>query len=371
MQNMELKAEIGGKMAEGKEVMSEDVSVSVNEDTEQIGANVQLEQLTKEVEILEEEKDITIGKRLDERDTTIGKRVEEEKETTVGKRLYEEKEKTLEEKPEEFEEEKATDKKSEEKRDFRKTLLEKYMNNAVKEDSEEFNFEEMYTKTFGDVPVSLKKKELSTNEMRYADNVKPSLLSKEDRADYKYIGTAFSTYIMLEIANDLYLLDQHAAHERILYEKVKKNFYSNKKDSQLMLLPDIIVLTNKEYFIMRENQKIFEEAGFIIEEFGDNTIKLVGVPNMCIDLDTKILFLDILDEIDTVARTERQEIEEKFIATIACKAAVKAKSELDKEEIIALLEQLMKLRNPFTCPHGRPTAIKLSKVDIEKKFSRR
>jgi len=118
-------------------------------------------------------------------------------------------------------------------------------------------------------------------------------------------------------------------------------------------------------------KKVFEEAGFIIEEFGENTIKLVGVPNMCIDLDTKMLFLDILDEIDTVARTERQEIEEKFIATIACKAAVKAKTELNEDEVVALLDQLMILKNPFTCPHGRPTAIKLSKLDIEKKFNRK
>ena len=117
--------------------------------------------------------------------------------------------------------------------------------------------------------------------------------------------------------------------------------------------------------------EMFEKAGFILEEFGDNTIKLIGVPNICMDLDTKELFMEILDAVDTVAITAIQEKEEKFIATIACKAAVKANMALSRQEVDALMEDLLKLPNPFTCPHGRPTAIKMSKTDIEKKFSRR
>ena len=189
---------------------------------------------------------------------------------------------------------------------------------------------------------------------------------------YKFIGIVFSTYIILEIDKEMYILDQHAAHERIMYEKVKKNFYNNEaKDSQLMLLPDIITLTHKEMDIARANYRMFEQAGFTLEEFGENTIKLTGVPNICIDLDTKELFMNILDEIDTVAVTARQQIEEKFIATVACKAAVKANMALDAQEVEALMSELLKLPNPFTCPHGRPTAIRMSKIDIERKFSRR
>ena len=157
-----------------------------------------------------------------------------------------------------------------------------------------------------------------------------------------------------------------------MYEKVKKNFYSDdKKDSQIMLIPDVITLSHKETEIVKENVDLFEKAGFTIEEFGDNTIKLMGVPNILIDLNTKQVFLDILDEIDTVARTARQEKEEKFIATVACKAAVKANMSLTKEEVDNLMAQLLKLPNPFTCPHGRPTAIKIGKEELEKKFSRR
>ena len=102
-----------------------------------------------------------------------------------------------------------------------------------------------------------------------------------------------------------------------------------------------------------------------------NTIKLTGVPTVCIDLDTKELFLETLDEINTVARTAKQEKEEKFIATVACKAAVKAHMALTREEVDSLMDKLLELPNPFTCPHGRPTAIKMTQYDIEKKFARK
>jgi len=246
------------------------------------------------------------------------------------------------------------------------------------------DFDEMYIRTFGSIPVDKKKNEMQLNEedeeykvkaeeMEVTENI--SIFKDEEKTkipDYKFIGIAFSTYIILELEKELYILDQHAAHERILYEKVKANYYSEgQKDSQLMLLPDIINLSHKEMDIAKENMEMFEKAGFTLDEFGENTIKLSGVPNICIDLDTKELFLETLDEINTVARTAKQEKEEKFIATVACKAAVKANMALGKEEVEKLMEQLLVLPNPFTCPHGRPTAIKMTKNDIEKKFSRR
>lgn len=246
------------------------------------------------------------------------------------------------------------------------------------------DFDEMYIRTFGSMPREAKraaqlvkeeeeKYQVKAEELSTAENI--SILPKEEKAgipNYKFIGIAFSTYIILELDKELYILDQHAAHERILYEKVKKNYYSDdQKDSQLMLLPDIITLSHKEMDIARENMDMFSKAGFTLEEFGENTIKLSGVPNICLDLETKDLFLETLDEINTVARTAKQEKEEKFIATVACKAAVKANMALTKEEVDKLMEQLLVLPNPFTCPHGRPTAIKMTKNDIERKFSRR
>jgi len=242
------------------------------------------------------------------------------------------------------------------------------------------DFEEMYAKMFGTNISNRNKVEeekqgysLEDIDVKATENI--SLFADKtyfSKPNYKFIGIAFDTYIIIEYEKEMYIIDQHAAHERILYEKVKKNYYSDTdKDSQLMLLPDIINLTHREMGIAKDNMQLFKKAGFDLEEFGENTIKLNGVPNICIDLDTKELFLETLDEINTVARTAKQEIEEKFIATVACKAAVKANMALTQQEVDNLMIQLLVLPNPFTCPHGRPTAIRMSKADIEKKFSRR
>ena len=251
------------------------------------------------------------------------------------------------------------------------------------------SFDEMYERTFGRKIEEAQAERLKEEQEEYRSSLGEvatgiSPLSKTENISvfkdleknatplYKFIGIAFSTYIIIQMKEDMYIIDQHAAHERIMYEKVKANYYNDKeKDSQLMLLPDIITLSHKEMDIAKENMEMFRKAGFTLEEFGENTIKLTGVPDMCLDLDTKELFLETLDEINTVARTAKQEKEEKFIATVACKAAVKAHMALTKEEVDKLMAQLLVLPNPFTCPHGRPTAIKMSKTDIEKKFSRR
>ena len=245
------------------------------------------------------------------------------------------------------------------------------------------DFNEMYARTFGtaikEEPKEEQKNEkddqnrVTDKDLKTVENV--SIFEKlpdNQTPQYKYVGIAFSTYIIIEMNNELYIIDQHAAHERILYERVKANYYSDdNKDSQLMLLPDIINLSHKEMQIAKDNMDIFEKAGFILEEFGENTIKLSGVPTICLDLDTKELFLETLDEINTVARTAKQEIEERFIATVACKAAVKTNMALTREEVDNLMRQLLVLPNPFTCPHGRPTAIRMTKYDIERKFSRK
>ena len=278
-----------------------------------------------------------------------------------------------------------------------KSAIEKIENPEVKQEFEEVkekikdlnensnvvseDFNEMYTKLFGRAPImdnkDTKQDDDKKEEIATADLLKDNVSIFEEQEEfkkpvYKFVGIIFKTYIILEMVKEMYILDQHAAHERIMYEKVKKNYYSeSQKDSQMLLLPDVITLTHKEMDIAKENIKMFEQAGFSLEEFGENTIKLTGVPTVCIDLDTKELFLETLDEINTVARTAKQEKEEKFIATVACKAAVKANMALTKEEVDSLMGQLLELPNPFTCPHGRPTVIKMSKYDIERKFARK
>ena len=240
------------------------------------------------------------------------------------------------------------------------------------------DFNEMYAKLFGRLPIQDEEEKVEEKkEEKDIDLLKDNIsvfegIEEYQKPAYKFIGIVFKTYIIIEIGQEMYILDQHAAHERIMYEKVKENYYSeSSKDSQMLLLPDVITLTHKEMDIAKENMEMFRKAGFTLEEFGENTIKLTGVPTVCIDLDTKELFLETLDEINTVARTAKQEKEEKFIATVACKAAVKANMALDEKEVESLMDKLLALPNPFTCPHGRPTAIKMTKYDIERKFARK
>ena len=247
-------------------------------------------------------------------------------------------------------------------------------------ENKDISFEEKYRKLFGR-DIKTAKEEYQIQRKNEDVNLKPiegekvSLFENKDndikKPHYNYVGIAFKTYIIFTINDEMYMMDQHAAHERIMFEKVKANYYNDvDKDSQLMLLPDIITLSNKEMGIFRDNKELFNKAGFTVDEFGDNTVKLTGVPEFCLDFDTRSLFLETLDEMDTVARTAKQELEYKFLATVACKSAVKAHMALSKEEVDSLFEQLYKLPNPFSCPHGRPTVIKMTKTDIEKKFSR-
>ena len=254
----------------------------------------------------------------------------------------------------------------------------KELENPKVEEPTSKDFDEMYVKTFGKLPETQKIEEnsnkIDVKTLKEVENI--SVFEEKENYNtipkYKFIGALFSTYLVIEMKDEIYIIDQHATHERVMYEKVKKNFYNNmEKDSQIMLLPDIIELSHKERAIVKENTDLFKKAGFIIEEFGDNTIRLIGVPSLCMDLDTKELFLEILDEIDTVAITAKQEKEDKFISTIACKAAVKANMKLTNEEVDTLMRQLLVLPNPFTCPHGRPTAIKMTRYDIERKFNRK
>ena len=269
---------------------------------------------------------------------------------------------------------------TEEQKEKMDNIIEKQkeLENPIVEEPTSKNFDEMYVKTFGKLPetqiAEQNSNKIDNKTLKKVENI--SVFEEKESynniPNYKFIGALFSTYIVIEIKDEVYIIDQHAAHERVMYEKVKKNFYSNmEKDSQIMLLPDIIELSHKEKSIVKENTELFKKAGFIIEEFGDNTIRLIGVPSLCMDLDTKELFLEILDEIDTVAITAKQEKEDKFISTIACKAAVKANMKLTKEEVDTLMRQLLVLPNPFTCPHGRPTAIKMTRYDIERKFNRK
>ena len=239
-------------------------------------------------------------------------------------------------------------------------------------------FEEMYMKTFGTRPLEeqnkIEKEEDSVEDITTpVDNI--SIFDKfpeNQKVNYKFIGIAFENYAILEINQDMYILNQRKARERILYEALKNNYYNEKQNqSQLLLLPDVITLSKKDMEIARDNIEMLNKAGFIFEPFGDDTIKLTEVPEICVEMETKELFMEILKEINSVARTEKKEIEEKFLQTIAKKVVENEKNNNTKEETQNIIEKLLSLTDPFENSKGNPIAIKMSKYDIERKFSRK
>lgn len=192
------------------------------------------------------------------------------------------------------------------------------------------------------------------------------LIKRENKrnVDYKFIGISFKTYIIVEIDNEIHLIDQHAAHERLLYEQIKNNYKNNiHSNSQMLLLPEVIDLQHNEMDFVRNNLDLIKKIGYDIEFFGDNSIKINGTPDIEYRSKTNIknMFLDILDEMITNSKSPIKDIEERFIATVACKAAVKAGMDLTKQEVDYLIQNLLTLQNPYTCPHGRPTTVKFAK----------
>ena len=243
-------------------------------------------------------------------------------------------------------------------------------------------FEKMYEKTFGvemnstkekEEDVKLESEKFDLEDAEYVSDINQSLfeaMEEYNQINYKLIGVAFSNYIIIEIRDEMYMIDEQAAQERVLYEQIKKDYYG-KNDSQWLLIPDIITLKNKQMDIAKENYEMFKKAGFEFEEFGDNTIKLSLVPSICENMNTKKLFIELLEELNTVAVTEIEEKEAKFISTLAYRITENMKMELEIEEIEILLEQLLKLPNPFVSYGRKNVAIKMTKYDLDRKFSRR
>ena len=244
-------------------------------------------------------------------------------------------------------------------------------NKSTEENREYVNSEFKYVTNHFINSEEIKTNSSNENIDNSINNQDANDIIKRDNArkiDYKFIGISFKTYIMIEIGNEMYLIDQHAAHERIMYEQIKNN-YKNKinTNTQMMLIPELIELSNKEIEFIKQNMDLIQNTGFDIELFGDKTIKINGVPDLEYKskLSNRRLFLDILDEMTSKQNGNFKSIEERFIATVACKAAVKAGMSLTEKEVDYLIQNLLTLKNPYTCPHGRPTTIKFSKSQWE------
>ncbi len=195
------------------------------------------------------------------------------------------------------------------------------------------------------------------------------LLTKEAKDEYEILGQVFDTYWMVAFKDKLYIIDQHAAHEKVKYEQFMKKFQDKEISSQGLNPPIIVSLSAKEETILKEHLDTFELLGFGIEEFGGNEYALRSVPMDLYGYNEQTLFLSVLDELCEDDNKGTMTIEQK-IASMACKAAVKGNNKLSKDEMCALIDQLLELENPYHCPHGRPTIISMSKYEIEKKFKR-
>lgn len=209
--------------------------------------------------------------------------------------------------------------------------------------------------------------DISTNKTNYEEDVvKPNAKFPP----LTIIGQYNKTYIIGEHEGTLYMIDQHAAHEKILFEKYLKEIENGSIIIQPLMVPSVIDLGIDDYSYFEENKEIFKEAGFLLEEFGGNSLSLKEVPYFLGKLNPKTLFLDILDNIKNLGNGKTSEVKHNAIASKACKAAIKGNDKLEINEMLQLVEDLRYIDDPFHCPHGRPVIIKFTSIDIDKKFRR-
>ncbi len=195
------------------------------------------------------------------------------------------------------------------------------------------------------------------------------ILTRENRSRYRMIGQVFDTYWMLQFENELLIIDQHAAHEKVKYERLMEQYRRNDVQAQQLMPPIILTLTGREETVLNSHADTFKSLGFEVEAFGGNEHALRSVPMDLYGCSEKEMFLEVLDELASDSLKSIRSIEEK-IASMSCKAAVKGNYAMSSREAEALIDELLILNNPYNCPHGRPTIISISKTEMEKKFKR-
>ena len=197
------------------------------------------------------------------------------------------------------------------------------------------------------------------------------LLKREKKAEYKLIGQVFETYWLVEFENSLYIIDQHAAHERVLYERTLKEMKNREFTAQYLSPPIILSLSMQEAQVLNENMDRFTRIGFEIEPFGGEEYAVRAIPDNLFGIAKKELLLEMLDDLaDGISTSMTPELIDEKVASMSCKAAVKGNNRLSAQEADALIGELLLLENPSHCPHGRPTIIAMTQRELEKKFKR-
>lgn len=196
------------------------------------------------------------------------------------------------------------------------------------------------------------------------------VLQENKTKDIRIVGQVFSTYWILQYEDNMYMVDQHAAHEKVLYERFMKQISENKVMVQMVNPPIVLSLSMVEQQVVDDNIEIFKELGYTIEAFGGREYIVTGIPAQLPDIATTDLLMEIIDDLVNGKTSLSKDVLLERVATMSCKAAVKGNNELPLEQAHELLKELMSLENPYNCPHGRPTMIRMSKYEIEKKFKR-
>lgn len=212
--------------------------------------------------------------------------------------------------------------------------------------------------------------ELSEPKPKQLELFEEKLLSPQSRSRIRMIGQVFDTYWLAQFEDKFYIIDQHAAHEKIYYERLVRKFREHSIDSQYLTPPLIVSLNMQEEEVLNANRDYFEKFGFEIEHFGGREYCISAVPSNLYGLTEEELFLEMLDQLEIDHSKDTLDIFASRLATMACKAAVKGNNRLSMEEAEKLLDELMTLENPYHCPHGRPTIISMTKTEMEKKFKR-
>lgn len=202
------------------------------------------------------------------------------------------------------------------------------------------------------------------------DLFQEQFLSKQSRSKHRIIGQVFDTYWLVEFEGNLYIIDQHAAHEKVLYEKTMADLKEKTFTSQTVNPPIILTLSQQEEQMIHKYEKEFQAIGYEIEPFGGNEYAIRGVPANLYSIPSKELLLDLIDSLSSEVSGLKSDLILEKIASASCKAAVKGHNKLSYAEAESLIDQLLELENPYHCPHGRPTIITMSKYEIEKKFKR-
>ena len=196
------------------------------------------------------------------------------------------------------------------------------------------------------------------------------LLAEESIKEHKIIGQLFDTYWLVEFDEKLFIIDQHAAHEKVLYERTLKGLKNKEHTSQILNPPLVISLSMQEEALLKKYMQQFTDLGYEIEHFGGMEYQICAVPGNLYNINKKELFIEILDNLSELSGRNNPNLILEKIASMSCKAAVKGNMKLSRMEMESLIKELLTLDNPYQCPHGRPTIISMSKYEIEKKFKR-